>query len=64
MIRGKLDKITFRYLDSAATAGAFANKEVDVLRSIVTADTFKQAQTRTDAEVRQNFGLQYRHVTT
>jgi len=61
--KGKLDKITFRYLDSAATAGAFANKEVDVLRSIVTADTFKQAQTRTDAEVRQNFGLQYRHVT-
>ena len=61
--KGKLDKITFRYLDSTATAGAFANKEIDVLDYIISANTFEQAQQRTDAEVRQNFGLQWRHFT-
>ena len=58
-----LDKVTFRVLDSAAEATSFANKEIDVLDYIISANTYKQAQQRTDAEVRQNFGLQWRHFT-
>ena len=58
-----LDKVTFRVLDSAAEATSFANKEIDVLDYIISANTYKQAQTRSDAEVRQNFGLQWRHFT-
>jgi len=58
-----LDKVTFRVLDSAAEATSFANKEIDVLDYIISANTYKQAQQRSDAEVRQNFGLQWRHFT-
>ena len=58
-----LDKVTFRVLDSAAEATSFANKEIDILDYIISANTYKQAQQRTDAEVRQNFGLQWRHFT-
>lgn len=58
-----LDKVTFRVLDSAAEATSFSNKEIDVLDYIISANTYKQAQQRTDAEVRQNFGLQWRHFT-
>ena len=56
-------RLTFRVLDSAAEATSFANKEIDVLDYIISANTYKQAQQRTDAEVRQNFGLQWRHFT-
>lgn len=58
-----LDKVTFRVLDSSAEATSFSNKEIDVLDYIISANTYKQAQQRTDAEVRQNFGLQWRHFT-
>ena len=41
---------------------AFANKEIDVLDYIFSADVYQQASGRDDAEVRQNTGLQWRHI--
>lgn len=58
-----LEKVTFRALDSAAEATAFANKDIDVLDYIISSDVYQQAIGRDDAEVRQNFGLQWRHFT-
>ena len=58
-----LDKVSFRALDTAATGNAFANSEIDVLKGIVNADQYKQAATRSDAEVRTAGGLQWRHFT-
>lgn len=58
-----LDKVTFRALDSAAEATSFANKSLDVLDYIISADVYNQAIGRSDAEVRQNFGRQWRHFT-
>lgn len=59
----KLDKVTFRVLDSAAEATAFANKSLDVIDYIISADVYTQCIGRSDAEVRQNYGLQWRHFT-
>lgn len=58
-----LDKVTFRVLDSAAEATSFANKALDVLDYIISADVYNQAVARSDAEIRQNFGRQWRHFT-
>ena len=58
-----LEKVTFRVLDPAAEATAFANKTLDVIDYIISADVYKQCIGREDAEVRQNFGLQWRHFT-
>lgn len=59
----KLEKVTFRALDASAEATAFANSELDVMDYIINADSYQQAIGRSDAEVRQNFGLQWRHFT-
>ncbi|MBW3069524.1 MULTISPECIES: ABC transporter family substrate-binding protein [unclassified Actinomyces] len=58
-----LDKVTFRVLDPAAEATSFANKAIDVIDYIISADVYNQAAGREDAEIRQNFGLQWRHFT-
>lgn len=59
----KLDKVTFRVLDDTAVATSFANGEIDVISYIVNADAYTQASGRSDAEVRQAGGLQWRHFT-
>ncbi|MCR2052904.1 ABC transporter family substrate-binding protein [Actinomyces bowdenii] len=59
----KLDKVTFRVLDDSAVATSFANSEIDVIQYIVNADAYSQASGRSDAEVRQAGGLQWRHFT-
>lgn len=59
----KLDKVTFKALESAATAQAFANNELDVVTSIVDADTYQLVQKRSDAKVRMSKSVQWRHVT-
>ncbi|QPL05734.1 MULTISPECIES: ABC transporter family substrate-binding protein [Actinomyces] len=58
-----LEKVTFRVLDASAEATAFANKTLDVIDYIIAADVYEQCIGRDDAEVRQNFGLQWRHFT-
>ncbi|MDO4901605.1 ABC transporter family substrate-binding protein [Actinomyces sp.] len=58
-----LDKVTFRALDPSAEATSFANKAIDVIDYISSADVYNQATGREDAEIRQNFGLQWRHFT-
>lgn len=58
-----LEKVTFRVLDPSAEATAFANKTLDVIDYIISADVYQQCIGREDAEVRQNYGLQWRHFT-
>lgn len=58
-----LEKVTFRALDPSAQATSFANKAIDVIDYISSADIYNQAAGREDAEIRQNFGLQWRHFT-
>ncbi|WP_196716815.1 ABC transporter family substrate-binding protein [Actinomyces trachealis] len=58
-----LESVTFRVLDDAAQATSFANKAIDVLDYIISSDVYNQAIGRDDAEVRQNFGRQWRHFT-
>ncbi|WP_244960198.1 ABC transporter family substrate-binding protein [Actinomyces faecalis] len=58
-----LEKVTFRVLDPSAEATAFANKNLDVIDYIISADVYQQCIGREDAEVRQNYGLQWRHFT-
>ena len=58
-----LDKVTFRVLDPAAEATSFANSAIDVLTYIISADVYDQASGRSDAEIRQNNGRQWRHFT-
>lgn len=57
-----LDKVTFRELDSSASAQAFANSEIDVTQ-FFNADGYTQAKNRPDGEIRDAGGLQWRHVT-
>ncbi|WP_315502998.1 ABC transporter family substrate-binding protein [Actinomyces radicidentis] len=58
-----LDKVTFKVVDSSATGTAFANKELDVVDTIIDASTYQQCQQRSDGEIRQAAGLQWRHFT-
>lgn len=58
-----LEKVTFRALDPAAEATAFASKSIDVITSIINSDVYQQCIGRDDAEVRENFGLTWRHFT-
>lgn len=59
----KIESLTFQVLDTAAEATSFANKAIDVLDYIVSNDVYQQCAGREDAEIRQNFGLQWRHFT-
>lgn len=59
----KLDTITWRVLDPAAAAAAFANSEIDVLEGIISAQQYSQAAARADAEIRRAGGLTWRHFT-
>lgn len=58
-----LDMVTFRVLDASAEATSFANNAIDVVDYIISADVYNQCIGRSDAEVRQNFGRQWRHFT-
>lgn len=42
----KLDKVTFKALETAAMAQAFANNELDVVDMIIDADTYQLVQKR------------------
>lgn len=58
-----LERVSFRVLDAAAEATSFANNAIDVVDYIISADVYNQCIGRGDAEVRQNFGRQWRHFT-
>lgn len=58
-----LDKIVFRALTTDAAPGAFANAEVDFVNIGPDPAGFKQAQTRSDGEIREAAGPQFRHIT-
>ncbi|WP_291455932.1 ABC transporter family substrate-binding protein [Actinomyces sp. oral taxon 448] len=59
----KIDTLTFQVLDPSAEATSFANKSLDYIEYIISNDVYTQCQGREDAEIRQNFGLQWRHFT-
>lgn len=59
----KLDKVTLRVISGGQEGTAFANKEIDVLSGIIDAATYEQCEARTDGEIRQATGLQWRHFT-
>lgn len=59
----KIDSLTFQVLDPSAEATSFANKALDVLDYIISNDVYQQCASREDAEIRQSFGLQWRHFT-
>lgn len=59
----KLDTVTFKALDTSATAQAFANNELDVVSMIIDADTYQLVQNRSDADLRMSTSVQWRHFT-
>jgi peptide/nickel transport system substrate-binding protein len=58
-----LDKIIYRALDSDATAGAFANGEVDFFNVGPDSAAYKQASAVKGADIRKAAGPNFRHVT-
>ncbi|WP_405723723.1 ABC transporter family substrate-binding protein [Streptomyces sp. NBC_01537] len=58
-----LDKIIYRALDSDATAGAFANGEVDFFDVGPDPAAYKQAKAVKGASIREAAGPNYRHLT-
>lgn len=59
----KLDKVTFKALDTAAVAQSFANNELDVVSMIIDADTYQLVQQRSDAKIYMSTSVQWRHFT-
>ncbi|MDO5721936.1 MAG: ABC transporter family substrate-binding protein [Actinomycetaceae bacterium] len=59
-----LDKVIFRTIvEPGAEALAFANKEIDVVDGLVTADQVAKVQTRPDGDLRESSGFHWRHFT-
>jgi peptide/nickel transport system substrate-binding protein len=58
-----LDKIIYRALDSDATAGAFANGEVDFFSIGPDSAAYKQAKAVKGADIRKAAGPNFRHLT-
>ena len=58
-----LDKIVYRALDPDATAGAFANGEVDFFNVGPDAAAYKQAKAVKGADIRMAAGPNFRHLT-
>ena len=58
-----LDTVSFRVLDPAAAATAYAAGELDVLEGIIDAQQYLQAEGRADGEIRRAGGLTWRHFT-
>lgn len=58
-----LDKITLRVIDTSQLGTAFGNSEVDYVSPIIDAATYEQCSQRADGEIRQAYGLQWRHFT-
>lgn len=61
--KAKLDTVVFRQLDDATQTKAFANKEIDVVNTIITKDGYDTAKKRDDAAMRSAGSLQWRHFT-
>lgn len=61
--KAKLDSVSFKELDDATTTKAFANKEIDVVSTIITKDGYDTAKKRTDGELREAGSPQWRHFT-
>lgn len=61
--KAKLDTVSFRELDESAQTKAFANKEIDVVDTIITKDGYSTAKQRSDAALREAGHLQWRHFT-
>ncbi|WP_067781856.1 ABC transporter family substrate-binding protein [Actinomyces vulturis] len=60
---GKLETIVMRVIDADQLSAAFANGEVDVVHNIIDAASYQQCEQRTDGEIREASGLQWRHFT-
>ncbi|WP_103063454.1 ABC transporter family substrate-binding protein [Actinomyces qiguomingii] len=58
-----LDKITMRVMNTSQFGTAFGNSEIDYVSPITDSATYQQCQQRTDGEIRQAAGLQWRHFT-
>jgi peptide/nickel transport system substrate-binding protein len=61
--KSKLDSVSFKELDDATMTKAFANKEIDVVDTIITKDGYDTAKKRTDGQLREAGSLQWRHFT-
>lgn len=61
--KAKLDSVSFKAMDSATMSKAFANKEIDVVQTIVTKDDYDTAKKRTDGQLREAGSTQWRHFT-
>ncbi|MDO5034277.1 MAG: ABC transporter family substrate-binding protein [Actinomycetaceae bacterium] len=59
----KLDKVSFRELESSASTRSFANNEIDVVSGLINNDEYQTAASRSDAEIRAAGGMQWRHFT-
>ena len=58
-----LDTVTIKVVDASQLGTAFANSEIDTVDTIIDASTYQQCQQRSDGEIRQAAGLQWRHFT-
>ncbi len=61
--KGKLDKITWKYVSDEQQATAFANGEIDYIDISTDADRFAQVINTPGAQVRSSGGPNYRHFT-
>lgn len=61
--KAKLDSVSFKELDDATMTKAFANKEIDVVDTIITKDGYDTAKKRADGQLREAGSLQWRHFT-
>ena len=59
----KLERITYRVLDSDAQVDALANGEVDYVDLGASASNYQRASTLTGVQVRRAGGPNYRHIT-
>lgn len=58
-----LDSVVMKVVDAAQNGTAFGNSEIDVVAGIIDASTYEQCAKRSDGEIRQAVGAQWRHFT-
>jgi peptide/nickel transport system substrate-binding protein len=59
----KLDQIVFKVVSRAGLPQAFANSELDAINLYGSADAYKTAQGRSDAQIERSLGTTFRHIT-
>lgn len=58
-----LEGVVMKVIDPAQTGTAFANGEIDVVSGIIDASVYEQCAKRSDGQIRQAVGAQWRHFT-